>query len=96
MQTDFITELIQRKPRDVRCHHCGRLLGRFIKTPGSLFQVRCGRCGRMYFEDVPVNSTSLVVFLRALDVTLELLNGSTPPEIIQVMRDIVGKHDKNV
>jgi phage FluMu protein Com len=90
MQTDFITELIQRKPRDVRCHGCGSLLGRFIKTPGSLFQVRCRKCGKMYHEDVPVNATSVIVFLRAL----EQLNGSTPAGIIHVMRYIVSKHDK--
>lgn len=36
-----------RKPRDYRCPHCGRLIMRAVLVQGCYIEHRCARCARM-------------------------------------------------
>ena len=67
-------------PHELRCRNCGRLLARVVLPPGGYIEIRCTRssCHR-----VTVERGSLLEMASVIKV----LNGETPPEVWQAMRD---------
>ena len=71
-----------RRPQNIRCQRCARLLGKFVLSPGTYIDIACPRCKAHRVIDVDINSTSILI----LEDILKNLNGETPESIKNLLK----------